>query len=446
MTPVATDDALRLRVLLLLATARDAELTSELLAKEGIVAEICAGGMQLADALARGAGAVLVAEEMLGPGGGKEVLIQSLERQPRWSDLPVLLFTKGGADSLAVGDAVAALGNVTLLERPLRVAALVSTVRTALRARRRQYEIEDQLRQLQQVRLAEATAARRKDEFLAMLGHELRNPLAPVRNALYVLSLDDSDPQRRAELRTMMERQVNHMVRLVDDLLEASRLSRGMITLHREPLDLRQAVQAGLEQSRPLIEAGGHQVRMDLPDAPLPIDADPVRIAQVFGNLLNNAAKYGNPGGRIVVTARCDGDWACVSVEDDGTGIAAEDLAHVFDLFVQGPQDNEATQEGMGIGLALVRNLLELHGGEVTAHSDGRGAGARFDVRLPLANVTHVSAAATQKPSTLTDMRVLVVDDNVDSATSMAMVVDLLGAKRQVAHDGGRRWVKRTCA
>ena len=378
-----------------------------------------------------------MSEEVLGAGGAQGVLAQALESQPRWSDLPVLVFTQGGADSLAVGDAVAMLGNVTLLERPLRVAALLSSVRSALRARHRQYEIEEHLLSLEQARDAEALAARHKDEFLAMLGHELRNPLAPIRNALHVLSLDDSDPQRRAQLRAMMKRQVDHMVRLVDDLLETSRLTRGMITLHREPLDLRQALSAAADLSRPQIEAGHYRLHVDVPDEALPIDADPVRIAQVFGNLLNNAAKYGNPGGHVALTARRDGEWAKVSIADDGKGIRSEDLPHVFELFVQGARADHSMQEGLGIGLALVRTLVGMHGGTVSAHSDGPGKGARFDVRLPLGDAAASAVhRAAPNASGLEEMRVLVVDDNVDAALSLAMVVEMLGSSPQVAHDG----------
>ena len=436
MSPNPPSDPIRDRVLLVLSTARDAELTAELLGRGDIRTHACPDGARLAEELRRGAGAVLVSEEMLGQGGAQVALAQVLEEQPHWSDLPVLVLTQGGADSLEAGDAVAMLGNVTLLERPLRVAALLSSVRSALRARHRQYEIESHLRQLEQARDAEAMGARRKDEFLAMLAHELRNPLAPIRNALYVLSLDDSDAARRHELRTMMLRQVDHMVRLVDDLLEASRLSRGMITLHREPVDLRQALRAAVDLSRPLIDAGGYQLQVNLPAEPLTIDADPVRIAQVFGNLLNNAAKYGRPGGHIAVTARRDAGAAWVRIEDDGNGIPGEDLPHVFELFVQGSREAHVVQQGLGIGLALVRTLVELHGGRVTAHSDGRDRGAHFDVRLPLAQTVAAPAAPTPQRQSLQGLRVLVVDDNVDAATSLALVLEALGTEQRVVHDG----------
>ena len=433
-------DPIRLRVLLLL-TARDAELTRDLLARAAIDSQICANPAQLQEELARGVGVMLIGEECL-PGGGALVLAQALEAQPRWSDLPVLVLTRSSADSLEVGDAVAMLGNVTLLERPLRVAALVSTVRTALRARHRQYEIESHLRQLERARDAKALAVRRKDEFLAMLAHELRNPLAPIRNALHVLSIDDSDPARRATLRRVMARQVDHMVRLVDDLLEASRLSRGMITLHPERIDLRNAVRSAVEQSRPLIEAGEFALQVDLPETPVSIDADPVRIAQVVGNLLNNAAKYGRPGGHISVSLKCADGFAQVQVDDDGIGIDDELLPQVFDLFTQGERATHGVQDGLGIGLALVRALVEQHGGTVAAYSKGKGCGASFVVHLPQAASMPLAAGSSstgsrqQRQPQAGAFRALVVDDNVDAANTLGLVLDTLGLERRIEHDG----------
>ena len=436
-----TNDVPRQQVLLLLATSRDAELTRDLLARNGISARACQGVSQFQAELDHGAGAVLVSEECLGAPGGHGALVQALQSQPRWSDLPVLLLTRGGSNSLEVGDALASLRNVTLLERPLRVAALVSTVNTALRARNRQYEIESQLRELEAAHDLQSQAVRQKDEFLAMLAHELRNPLAPIRNALHVLDADDSDANRRRELRGMMRRQVDHMVRLVDDLLEASRMSRGMITLHRKPADLRDALHAAIEIASPGIDAGGLSLVVEWPDVPLPVDIDPVRIAQVFGNLLNNAAKFGGPGGRINVTMRRDAGEAVVEISDDGAGISAELLPRIFELFAQGPRHaTSGMTEGLGIGLALVRTLVDLHGGTVEAASGGESHGARFTVRLPTAATasaaTDLADSGAKLELAAQGLRVLAVDDNVDAAFTLGLVLECLGLQPRVVNNG----------
>ena len=417
-------------------TARDAALAEDILGRQGIAVHVCATDGELARELERGAGAVLVAEEMLGPGGAYPVLAAALRRQPPWSDLAVLLLTRSGADSHAVNEAVLGLSNVTLLERPLRVVAFVSAVRAALRARARQYQILSHLRDIEQARLALAAQAQRKDEFLAMLAHELRNPLAPIRNALTVLEMDDTDPARRRTLRGMMLRQVDHMVRLVDDLLEASRLSQGKIALQRRPIDLRRALRDAVDLVGPVFSDAGCTLEVDLPDEPLPMDADAVRLAQVFSNLLNNAAKYSGGCGRVQLQARAEGGEAVVRVVDDGNGIEPALLPHVFELFTRGRHDNPQS-DGLGIGLALVDALVRMHGGTVEARSDGPGQGAEFVVRLPLnAGAGREAPAYPLAPAAPVALRVVVVDDNVDAAQSLALLLNALGMDCRTAHDG----------
>ena len=425
------------RVLLLLGTTRDTKLTCELLERNAIASHACGSAEQLHAQIDAGAGAVLVAEECL-DSGAHEALVRVLDRQPAWSDLPVLVLARSGADSVTVGDALASLGNVTLLERPLRVAGLVSVVRTALRARFRQYQIQANLKTLEEARDAEAREAQRKDEFLAMLAHELRNPLAPIRTALFVLGMDDSNVERRHSLRQMMERQVDHLVRLVDDLLESSRLSRGKIQLQRESIDLKDALMRAIELSRPQIDAAHCTLELHLPRDPLPIDADPIRIAQVFSNLLNNAARYGRRGGVIHLHAEHTADHqALVRVVDNGIGIDAETLPHVFELFTQGKREANHAQGGLGIGLALVRALVEQHGGRASADSAGRGLGAEFSVWLPLSGFERKSPALSSPSRTAAPgTRVLVVDDNEDAANSLAMLLDAEGIEHRVVHDG----------
>jgi PAS domain S-box-containing protein len=228
-------------------------------------------------------------------------------------------------------------------------------------------------------------ADRRKDEFLATLAHELRNPLAPIRNGLYLLRMLDDDATAARQARAMMERQVEHLVRLVDDLLELSRITRGKVALRREPLDLGAVVLSAVETSRPAIEAARHRLDISLPADPLSLDADFVRLAQVVANLLNNAAKYTDPGGHLSLAVRAEGGAAVVSVSDNGVGIAPEMLPGIFDMFSQGTRTLDRAQGGLGIGLALSKNLVELHGGTLEARSEGAGRGAEFIVRLPLA-------------------------------------------------------------
>jgi signal transduction histidine kinase/CheY-like chemotaxis protein len=426
------------RVLLLLATARDSQLTLALLEQQGIPGLACGSAEHLRTELARGVGAVLIAEECLDH-GGHDALRAALETQPAWSDMPILVLARAGADSTTVGEALAVLGNVTLLERPLRIAALVSVVRTALRARFRQYQIQSNLETLELARDAEALAARRKDEFLAMLAHELRNPLAPIRSALFLMDKGDASEQARMELRRMMERQVDHLVRLVDDLLESSRLSRGKIELQREPMDLRDAVLRAVELSRPQIDAAGCTLQLDMAPMPLPIDADAIRITQVFGNLLNNAARYGRRGGRIrLEVQRTDAGEALARVVDDGIGIDHDILPHVFELFTQGRQEASVAHGGLGIGLALVRSLVEQHGGRVSAASQGRGLGAEFSVWLPLAAAAPPADPAPGRslPTLPEGLRALVVDDNEDAANTLGMVLGALGVEHRIVHAG----------
>ena len=428
------------RVLLLLGTSRDAKLSCELLEQSRIDTTVCPSTQHLGEELARGTGAILIAEECLHIGGAHDLLRRYLDQQPPWSDLPILVLARPGADSVTISNAMASLGNVTLLERPLRVAALVSVVRTALRARSRQYQIRENLRVLEEARDAEALAARNKDEFLAMLSHELRNPLAPIRTGLHFLALDDSDPQRRASLREMMMRQVDHMVRLVDDLLESSRLSRGKIELQREVIDLRDAIGRAIESSRPMID-GNFAFEVRLPEDPLPVDADLVRMTQVFSNLLNNAAKYGRDGGSIALTVERDGDHVVVQVRDDGIGIDPDLLPHVFEMFAQGKSDTSHKQDGLGIGLSLVQSLVHMHGGTVVVRSEGTGKGAEFSIRLPLAGRTVATTPAVVLPTCRlegppTGMRIMVVDDNHDAANSLGFILEALGIETRTAHDG----------
>jgi len=282
-------------------------------------------------------------------------------------------------------------------------------------------------------------ADRRKDEFLATLAHELRNPMAPIRNGLAILRVPGLEEGTRDRMLELMDRQVQHMVRLVDDLLEVSRITRGKIELRREVVELRSVVRATLDALQPQFHAAEHEVRMDLPAQPVLIHADPTRIAQVVDNLLSNACKYTPDGGQVRVALRVEGRQAVLEVEDNGTGIPPEMLDRVFELFTQVDRTLGRAKGGLGIGLALVQQLVRMHGGSVRAESAGIGSGARFTVRLPLMAAAPALAAGSAPPgwtSRAQPARVLVVDDNHDAADSLALLVESGGHEVRTAYDG----------
>jgi signal transduction histidine kinase/ActR/RegA family two-component response regulator len=296
--------------------------------------------------------------------------------------------------------------------------------------------LETEIERRRELEAALRLADRRKDEFLAMLAHELRNPLSPMLTALQLLRLRGEGGNERE----VVERQVRHLSRLVDDLLDVSRISQGKIRLDRSRIELSAVLAKAVEMASPLVEQRGHALAVEVPQEGLAVDGDPVRLAQVFANVLSNAAKYTDTGGNIALTAVRDAEEVVVSIRDDGIGISPDVLPTVFDLFVQGERGLDRAQGGLGIGLTLARNLLELHGGSIRAASAGVGAGSEFEVRLPLAvpeppraqarhgkNGTRASAPAR---------RVLVVDDNEDAAEMLAEALRWLGHEVAVANDG----------
>ena len=284
-----------------------------------------------------------------------------------------------------------------------------------------------------------ADADRRKDEFLAMLGHELRNPLAPVTTALQLMRLHSDEPLRVARARETIERQVEHMTRLIDDLLDVSRITRGKIELRHEAVVLSSLVARAVEGARPVIDDRGHRLTLDLPDEPVALNGDPARLEQVLANLLNNAAKYTDVGGRIWVRAFVHDEQLILSVKDNGAGLTPAMREHVFDLFVQGPEVRAYTRGGLGIGLTLVRRLVEMHGGTVEVRSDGPGTGSEFIVRLPLGFVSQIAPSDHPSDAALAGLpkrRILVVDDNVDAADALAELLRDFGHEVRAVHDG----------
>ena len=283
-------------------------------------------------------------------------------------------------------------------------------------------------------------ANRTKDEFIATLAHELRNPLAPIRTGLELLKRDKSNGPASERARATMERQLVHMIRLIDDLLDISRISSGKIRLEKTATTVRSIVESAVEINRPVIESAGHTLLLELPDTPIHLTADATRLAQSVGNLLNNAAKYTPPGGEIRVRAVQEGECAIIDVIDNGTGIPAEMLDQVFTLFTQVGRTIEQAQGGLGIGLSLVRSLIELHGGTVSAASAGPGLGSTFTIRIPCdpAPIAMTNPDATQQSESPTSpaRKVLVVDDNIDAAETLAAVLGMLGHETRMVHSG----------
>ena len=298
-------------------------------------------------------------------------------------------------------------------------------------------DIDDHKALEEQLRLTD----RRKDEFLATLAHELRNPLAPLQNALHILRLDPAGGDAGRSALAIMERQMQQMVRLVDDLLDVSRITRGRLELRREITRFDALVADAVETVRPLLASLGHQLDVQLPDEQLLLDADPHRLAQVFANLLNNAAKYTDPGGRIALHAKHAGNEIVITVTDSGIGIAPELASQIFDVFVQADTALERSRGGLGIGLTLVRSLVEMHGGTVAVRSDGLGKGSEFTVRLPLAAATRPALPADALPMPPVEpgaLRILVVDDNRDAADTLAMSLGMLGHDVRTVYEAPR--------
>jgi signal transduction histidine kinase/ActR/RegA family two-component response regulator len=282
-------------------------------------------------------------------------------------------------------------------------------------------------------------ASQRKDEFLALLAHELRNPLAPIRTSVQLLRLEGLSPAQRERSRVIIERQVDHLVRLIDDLLDVSRISRGVITLRTETLDVGEVLARAVETTRPLIDARGLELSLDMPDGDLHVCGDATRLAQAVGNLLHNATKYTDPTGHIWLSAVRDGRFAAIRVRDDGTGIPAEMLSRIFDMFVQVDRGDGTSHGGLGLGLALVRRLIDLHGGSVEATSPGPGLGTEVVMRLPLVESPQDAVRGASAPAASAArpfLRVLVVDDNRDAADALGLLIQLHGHEVRIAYGG----------
>jgi signal transduction histidine kinase/ActR/RegA family two-component response regulator len=430
------------RILIVAPRGRDAEVVQRALSRQEMECAICPDVGQLVTMMHEGAACALIADEAL-DARALTSLDAWLSAQPPWSDFPFVLLVGNGKKGVLTteGRRLEVLGNVMLIERPVSGEALVSAARSALRARRRQYQARAMIAERAAANAQLLSAARQKDEFLAMLAHELRNPLAPIRNAVETIRLsNEALPARVLWARDIIERQSRQLANLLEDLLDVSRITTGKITLKRGTIELGSVLNAAIDVAKLSIDSRHHELVVDLPDSSVYLDADPTRMAQVFGNLLDNAAKYTPDGGRIAIRVKAGAGKVVISVEDNGTGISPEELAQVFELFSQSTRALDRAQGGLGIGLSVVRSLISMHGGTVEAHSDGLGLGARISVVLPMVpapqGVDHPPAKIGQAQRQR--LHILVVDDNVDAASSLSILLEISGHYVRTASDGPR--------
>jgi signal transduction histidine kinase/CheY-like chemotaxis protein len=410
------------RIVIYVSTEQDGLLATKVLNSAGIEAFVCRSMVEMLQALSEGCGALLLAEEVI-QGAAIQAVRGYVVAQAGWSDLPILVLTTRGSDSLDAQRAVELLGNVTLLERPVRTIGLISAARSSLRARDRQY----------QVRLAD----QRKDEFLATLAHELRNPLAPIRTSMSIIGQKNPSPDVQ-ELIGIVERQVMHLTRLVDDLLDVARITTGKVVLRPDRTTLHAVLHHALEIASTAMQEKEHVLQVSEPDEDYELEADHARVVQSLANLLGNAAKFTPEGGTVTVAAEVAGPVVRFTVQDTGRGMAPNALAGIFDLFVQAPAPGEPAI-GLGIGLNLAKRFAEMHGGSIEVTSEGLNRGSRFVISLPVVvgrrdaapPATAVAAERHGEARTL-----LVVDDNVDAADTLRTFLQLEGFEVSVVYDG----------
>lgn len=420
------------RVVILPPTRRDGEVTCQILERAAIQCAVCGDPLELAAQIESGVGAIVITDAVASD-PRSAAIIAALNSQPGWSDTPTILLSPPDRKSAAVERLVAALSNVTILDRPSSTRILVSAVQTAIRSRRRQYQIRDQLEALHEAQGALRIADQRKDEFLAMLAHELRNPLAPIQTASEVLARVFPPQLTGRAAVDVVKRQVVHLTRLVDDLLDVSRITQGRIELHKSNLDLHSIIAQALESVEPLVTQKRHRVSVSSEPGKLYVNGDDARLIQCVTNLLTNAVKYTGDGGEIRVHTRGEGSKAIITVSDNGIGIPEDLMPRIFGLFVQSARSLDRSEGGLGIGLSVVERLVEMHGGTVEASSAGSGKGSTFEIRLPRIDADGLAAREIER-SESAPKRILVVDDNVDAATSIAELLRLDGHEVCVVH------------
>jgi signal transduction histidine kinase len=431
MLPARTEEpaeGLENRVLVLAPAGRDSQLACRVLADAGIESHAVSDVNELCAAIADGPGTVVLTQEALSPHAMGR-LAAALSDQPPWSDLPILVFSSAEAriENADFGRRrLGALANVIFLDRPTRRDALLSAVRAALRARRRQYQVRGLLLDLEH-------AVRDRDHFLAMLGHELRNPLGAILASVQLMEHKQTDAV--VAERSVIERQTRLLSRLVDDLLDVSRVTSGKIALERTRVDLHELVARSVASHASAAREGGVVLRLQAEDV-VAVDGDPMRLEQVVHNLLTNALKYTPSGGRVDVLVCREGGRATIRIEDTGVGIDPGILPRIFDLFTQADETLDRAHGGLGIGLTLVRRLVELHGGTVHAESAGRGRGSTFVVRLPAAAPGGVDERVRDAVPSVDPLRILLVEDNVDVRESLKSLLEEVGHRVATAADG----------
>ena len=415
------------RILIYAPAGQDASLTGTVLAGSAIASHACRSPGDLAEQLALGAGGVLTVDEAL-HAGVYAVLDAYARQQPDWSDLPITVLTHAGLDTLPLQQAIATLGNLTLLERPVHILTLITSAHAMLRARQRQYQVRE--------------TQRRKDEFLASLGHELRNPLAPIKSSVALLRHLYPASVQVGKVSDVIERQVTHLTRLVDDLLDVARITSGKVSLQLKDFELQQVLDHVAELCQPAASSRHISIALAVPPQAVTLHADYARVVQIFANIVSNAVKFTPDGGHIQISAHLAQGRLQVAVEDDGIGIEPKAIPRLFSMFEQGPTVAGQMASGLGIGLSLARQFAEMHGGSIEAHSDGPGRGSRFIVTLPASASEAPDAAAAAGSASPAGanppLQVLVVDDNRDAADSLQSLFQLEGYAASVAYDGAQ--------
>ncbi len=433
------------RVVVMVNGARDSQLCGRALRQHGIASSVHTDARTFSAALVGDTDVVVVAEETM-KGRAGEALRNFVAAQPDWSALPLVLLCRAlppATLDVARDSSLLGRGRVTLLESPIRITSFVSAVQMSLYERRQQFRIRDLLEE-------RAAQIRQRDQFMAVLGHELRNPLSAIVTCAEVLQMAPADSQHASSCKNIVQEQAANMKRMLDDLLDISRLVQDKLTLRRDPADLALVLEHSMEQVASELNSKAQRLEVDLPDQPLPLRGDTTRLQQVFVNLLQNASRYLEEGETIELSARRADGLAEVRVRDHGQGMTTETLEHVFQAFYQAESAmRRPGQRGLGLGLHLAARLVNLHGGVIRAHSEGPGRGSEFVVTLPVQEVVaaEIERPVRSAPSKFKPARVLLIDDNRALVLGLKALLEDRGHEVRLAHDGyagleaAREWV-----